>query len=158
MQNLRGCGHNMLCFPVKSEIAQNFRVHSVGLVAVICRKVVLCVLSFRGMTSDERGVEEKRHPRLGSKKRKKNKKTIKHNKKNVFFWFLFCYEHNFKCLPFFSLDCLSIPLFLFIFFCPLFLPSLCSVLFFCFLVLGFLLLASFLCFSLFLPRFFAFPS
>ena len=37
---LRGCGHIMLCFPVKSEIAQNFRVHSAGLVSVICRKVV----------------------------------------------------------------------------------------------------------------------
>ena len=62
----------MICFPVKSEIAQNFRgAHSVGLVAAICRKVVLCVLSFRGMTSDERGVEEKRHPRLGSKKKEK---------------------------------------------------------------------------------------
>ena len=88
MQNLRGCGHNMLYFPVKSEIVQNFRVHPAGLVAVICRKVVLCVLSFRGMTSDERGAEEKRHPRPGSKKKTNNKKTIK-QQKNVFFWFLF---------------------------------------------------------------------
>ena len=42
LQNLRGCAHIMLCFPVKSEIGQNFRVYLAGLVSVICREMVLC--------------------------------------------------------------------------------------------------------------------
>ena len=37
LQNIRGYAHIMLCFQVKSEIGQNFRVHSAGLVSVICR-------------------------------------------------------------------------------------------------------------------------
>ena len=86
LQNLRGCVHIMLCFPVKSEIAQNYRVHSAGVVSVICRKVVLCVLAFRGMTSDERGAEKKRHPRPGSKqKRQTNQKTKQSNTTNTCF-------------------------------------------------------------------------
>ena len=68
----------------------------------------------------------------------------------------FCYEHNLKCLPCFSLDCLSISLCLFFFFFPFFFVSLCYVFFFscfgvcpsCLICLFFLLLASFLCFFL----------
>ena len=152
LQNLRGYAHIMLCFPIKSEIGQNFRVHSAGLVSVICRKMVLCVLSFRGMTSDERGAEEKRHPRPGSKKKKtkqtNKKKTIKHNQKMCFFWFLFCYEHNFKCLLFFSpqIAFLSLCFYFFSSVLCFFLPYV-LFLFFVFLFWGFS----------FLPLLFVFP-
>ena len=72
----------MLYFPVKSEIVQNFRVHPKGVAAVNCRKMVLCVVFFRGMTSDEmegRG-EEAPPPRIKEKEEKKIKKK-KHDKK-----------------------------------------------------------------------------
>ena len=78
---------------------------------------------------------------------RKRKKTIKHSKKNVFFWSLFCYEHNFKCLPCFLLRLPFYPS-LFISFPLSFVSSfLMFCLFFAFLFWGFS----------FLPLFFVFP-
>ena len=92
----------MLCFPIKSEICQNFRVHAAGLVSVNCRKMVLFGPNCSGWGHDggqdgtttksvtDYQAKPKKTPKSNSKKRErlsehrktKNKKKRKATQKD----------------------------------------------------------------------------
>ena len=76
LQKLQGCAHIMLRFPAKSEIGRNFRVHSAGLVSVICRKMVLCGPICSGRGNDgavtDYQTKPKKHTQIKQQKKKRD--------------------------------------------------------------------------------------
>ena len=143
----------MLCLPIKKEIVQNFRLHPRGLLAVNWRKPEFFggqfgfVVFFCGGGGGNTLTLS--HPFL---------LVCSRFSVEVFFVlssFGFCVMSIIYSASLFSPEIAFLSLC--VSFLLSFLASFCSVFFFCFLVLGFVLLASFLSFSLFLPRFFAFP-